>query len=268
MHRSNNHTNVDTKFLELFVRGCRMDFTRTRSKFEAFWRVRARYADLYQYRSLNDPPLANILDFIQIVPLPRLTDEGLRVTVFRLLPGYPERAADVAATVKAVLLVSDARMHDEHAIAGDIFLWDVGGARGSIVAHVASAANALRRGVQLAHAAYPQRLKCVHVFAAPAFLASTIQLLRSFMSETIRRRFRLHSKLEQLQEYISLRVLPSDFGGEEESLDVLSEKWRRRVGELHDYLRNLNEITHETSVSVKEREYYGAVGAFRKLEID
>lgn len=60
-----------------------------------------------------------------IISLPKLTDEGYRVSIFRIKPEYPESAADIAATVRAVLLVSDARMHDEKLIAGDVFIWDV-----------------------------------------------------------------------------------------------------------------------------------------------
>lgn len=60
-----------------------------------------------------------------IVPLPKLTDEGFRVTLFRIRPGYPENAADIVDTVRAVLLVSDARMCDEKLIAGDVFIWEV-----------------------------------------------------------------------------------------------------------------------------------------------
>lgn len=59
------------------------------------------------------------------MPLPKLTDEGVRVTIFRIRPQYPESSADVAAAVRAVLLVSDARMRDETPILGDVFVWDV-----------------------------------------------------------------------------------------------------------------------------------------------
>lgn len=60
-----------------------------------------------------------------IVVLPKLTDEGYRVTIFRIKPEYPESSADVANAVRAVLLMSDARMHDEHLIAGDVFIYEV-----------------------------------------------------------------------------------------------------------------------------------------------
>lgn len=60
-----------------------------------------------------------------VVPMPKLTDEGYRVTLFRIREGYPESSADILSAVRAVLLVSDARMHDEKLIAGDVFVWEV-----------------------------------------------------------------------------------------------------------------------------------------------
>lgn len=60
--------------------------------------------------------------------------------------------------------------------------------RGSIVAHIAAAANAVRRAIQLAQAAYPQRLKRIHVVGSPPFLASSLQLMRNCVNEKIKRR--------------------------------------------------------------------------------
>lgn len=60
-----------------------------------------------------------------IAVLPKLTDEGLRVTIFRIRPEYPENSADVAAAVQAILLVSDVRMRDEDLITGDVFIYEV-----------------------------------------------------------------------------------------------------------------------------------------------
>ncbi|KAI5634056.1 CRAL/TRIO domain-containing protein [Phthorimaea operculella] len=229
---------------------------------------RARHADLYQHRSLNEPPLSDVTKFLDVVPLPKLTDEGYRVTLFRVRPGYPESSADVAAAVRAVLLVSDARMRDEKLIAGDVFVWEVSQVRGSLVARVAAAFGSIRRAIQLAHSAYPQRLKRIHVVNAPPFLASSLQLMRSCVNDKVRRRYVINANVEELLEYIPARVLPAEWGGQEESIDVLAKKWRRRIDELRDYLRDLSELTSSVTPPLQNNDLYGTVGAFRKLDID
>lgn len=66
-----------------------------------------------------------VLSHRDIVVLPKLTDEGYRITIFRIRPEYPESSADVTNAVRAVLLTSDVRMFDEHQIGGDVFIYEV-----------------------------------------------------------------------------------------------------------------------------------------------
>ncbi|XP_068623720.1 alpha-tocopherol transfer protein-like [Battus philenor] len=259
---------VDTNILELFVRGCRMDQERARKKFEAFCIGRARSRDLYEFRSISEPPLSNVLKFLDIAPLPKLTDEGHRVTIFRVRPNYPEGFSDIAAVVRAILLVSDARMHDETLIAGDIFIWEGSNIRSSFVARIAAAANAVRRAIHLAHAAYPQRLRQIHVVGAPPLMASSLNFIRSCVNEKIRNRYYFHQKVEDLYEHLPVRILPAEWGGEEVSFDVIMKKWTQRVDELRDFLQDLSELSNVTEEPQLDSDIYGTVGAFRKLEID
>lgn len=54
----------DKRVLELFVRGCRMDLDRARTKLEAYCLARARFRDLYEHRSLSSPPLNDVCKFM------------------------------------------------------------------------------------------------------------------------------------------------------------------------------------------------------------
>lgn len=71
------------------------------------------------------PSIIKLSAHRDIVVLPKLTDEGYRITIFRIRAEYPESSADIANTVRAVLLTSDVRMYDEHQIAGDVFIYEV-----------------------------------------------------------------------------------------------------------------------------------------------
>lgn len=259
---------VDPHLLELFVRGCRMDMERARNKLEAFFLTRSRFRDLYEHISLRDPPLSESCKFMDIVPLPKVTDEGYRVTLIRVRPNYPDNCADIADVSRAILLISDARMHDETLIAGDVFVWELSNVRASLAAKVMAAAGAVRRSIYLAQAAYPQRLKRIHVVGARPFLASSLQFMRSCVNEKIRRRYYIHSKLEELLDHIPARVLPKEWGGEEESIDSLARRWRHRADELKPHLQNLKDLCNTTPAPVKDTDMYGTMGAFRKLDID
>ncbi|KAM3963786.1 alpha-tocopherol transfer protein-like [Aphomia sociella] len=258
---------VDIKVLQLFVRGCRLNMDRTRTKLETYFLSRSRHRDLYEYRSLNEPPLKDTCKFMDVVPLPKVTDEGYRVTILRIRQGYPESSADITNVVRAILLVSDVRIHDETFIAGDVFIWEASHIRASLAARVMAAANAVRRSIHLAQAAYPQRLKRIHVVGAPYVFASSLQLMRSCVNEKIRRRYYIHPHTSELLDHIPARVLPVEWGGEEESIDTLARKWRNRVEDMRDTLRNLS-MDNTTPGPLLDQDIYGTVGAFRKLDID
>ena len=74
--------------------------------------------------------------------------------------------------------------------------------------------------------------------------------------------------MEQLLEHIPARVLPSEWGGEEDTIDVLANKWRRRIDEVSPYLRIFNEACCQAPAPMNDVDIYGTVGAFRKLDID
>ena len=63
--------------------------------------------------------------------------------------------------------------------------------RASIAARVAASASAVRRSIQLAQAAYPQRMRRIHVVGAPSLVASSLNLMRSCVNEKIRKRVQI-----------------------------------------------------------------------------
>ncbi|VVC88787.1 alpha-tocopherol transfer protein-like [Leptidea sinapis] len=254
--------------LGLFLRGCRMNTQRARKKFETFCYSRSRYRDIFEDRSFNELPLSNVCKYMDIAVLPKLTDEAYRVTIFRIKPGYPESAVDIAATVKATLLVSDVRMHDETLILGDVFIYECSNMRASLAAYVAASANIVRRSIYLAQAAYPQRMKRIHVVGAPGIVSSSLNLMRACVNEKVKQRYYLHSKVEELLDHMPARILPAEWGGKEESIEALSKKMQRRVEEVRDYIRQLNTSCRAAPLPASDKDIYGVAGAFRKLEID
>lgn len=78
-------------------------------------------------------------------------------------------------------------MHSESPIAGDVYVIDL--SNNLTVPHCAKAANTLLRKAFLIGAeAYPQRIKCIHVVNAPAFIDKFLTILKQFMKEKLRQR--------------------------------------------------------------------------------
>jgi hypothetical protein len=78
----------------------------------------------------------------------------------------------------------------------------------------------------------------------------------------------IHAKIEELLDHIPAKVLPKEWGGEEQSIESLARQWRHRVDELKDYLQNIKDLCNTTPAPIMDSDMYGTVGAFRKLDID
>lgn len=106
-----------------------------------------------------------------------------------------------------LLHAGDVRVTEETPIAGDIFVMD--GGNNITAMHVAKLANTLlAKGMAIAHEAYPQRLKRIHLVNIPEYAEKILVLFRSFMKEKMRNRVsNICSQLEQRLDTITLIFL-------------------------------------------------------------
>ncbi|XP_041971529.1 alpha-tocopherol transfer protein-like [Aricia agestis] len=258
---------LDRKFLERFLHGCRFDFERARNKLELYCYSRTRYPELFGIRSLITPPHVDVSKFLEIVPLPKLSDEGYRVTIFRVKPNYPDNV-DVSAVIRVILYMADVRMCEDTLIAGDVFIWEVSHLHVGFAARMAAAMTVIRRGIHLAHSAYPQRLRRIHVIGAPGVFAASLNLMKSWVNEKIRQRYLVHTKTEDLLDYYPARILPAEWGGDEQSIDTLAKQWRSFAETRRDNVSKLTDMCQDIPETKCNTDIYGVVGSFRKLDID
>lgn len=90
-------------------------------------------------------------------------------------------------TVRLLLMMGDLRIPMEHPIAGDIIVID--GGNNLSAAHVARIANTLvSKALSVAHEAYPQRIKNIHIVNMPEIAEKIMMFLRNLMKEKMRNR--------------------------------------------------------------------------------
>lgn len=88
------------------------------------------------------------------------------------------------------LLVGEIRLVEETPIAGDIFIID--GGNNVTAVHVAKIASTIvSKALAVAHEAFPQRLKRIHVLNMPDYAEKILGLIKAFMKEKMRNRVRI-----------------------------------------------------------------------------
>ncbi|XP_067208510.1 uncharacterized protein [Linepithema humile] len=80
------------------------------------------------------------------------------------------------------------------------------------------------------------------------------------------------SGIESLYGTIPKAILPADYGGEEPSMDILTDMWRAKLAQQRDCLikegKQKTQESLRTNSIINPDELFGVLGTFRKLEID
>lgn len=145
-------------------------------------------------------------------PLPGLTKDGCRAIVMRgkrkdiLTPNVPN-------LMKLVMMIGDIRLKEEiHGVAGDIYILDASVATPSHFARFTP--TIMKKFLVCVQEAYPVKLKQVHVINISPLVDTIINFVKPFLKEKIRNRIFMHSKLEDLYEYVPREILPIEYGGD------------------------------------------------------
>ncbi|KAF4527154.1 hypothetical protein B566_EDAN007202 [Ephemera danica] len=263
---------IDERMLLSFVRGCKHDLNRTKSKLDAYFTARGEAPELFADRDPLGDDVKNMFATMDVFPMERLTPEGCRVTFHRFRDTDP-CSFSARACFKFVFMLGDIRMLEEQALGGDVYLFDM---RGMTFGHLTRLAMpVLRRMLLCAQDAYPQRLKQIHLFNVPNYIDRLLALFRSLMTEKMRNRFQVHPGHETLLDHVPVHCLPNEYGGTAGTIDELKELWRCKLVSYRDWFLEQENIKADESVrpakSCKPRQQqdmYGWEGSFRKLAID
>ncbi|CAB0030981.1 unnamed protein product [Trichogramma brassicae] len=197
-------------------------------------------------------------------------------TVRRLVPElFAERDPQAQYVTRLneslyTFMVGDIRISECRSL-GDIYIYDLSAMR---VGHLAKLTPAILKKAEVAATkAYGARIKGIHFINAPNFIDRIVTLVKSAIKPKLASRVHVHSSgLDSLYEHVPKSVLPSDYGGEQASMNELDEKWRGKLADWRDWflkeeVLNANEDLRP-GPQLDVDDLFGFQGSFRKLEVD
>lgn len=263
--------NYDERILATFIRGCKHDAERVQRKLDHYFSYRKIMPELFVNRDPTAPDMKNLHEQFSAFPLPELTSDGCRITFHRF--NAASNDLDVKAVVKYLIMLGEIRLIEEGPIAGDVCIFDVSGVSASMVPKLIN--PVVKKGIMCSQNALPQRVKEIHIFNAPPFMDTAVNIIKMFVKQKIKDRFHVYSDIQGLYKYIPKDALPSDYGGKEKSSDALQSEWNKKLESYRSYFEEQENIcTDETKrmnaeqSSTEYNELFGTTGSFHKLSID
>ncbi|GJQ80642.1 hypothetical protein Trydic_g9227 [Trypoxylus dichotomus] len=261
----------DENRIMTFLRGCKFSLEKCKRKLDMYFTMRTACPELFSNRDINRPELAEIMDAVNIPPLPGLTPDAKRVIVLRGKTEKNLSNANAYDAMKIALMVGDIRLAaEETGVAGDVYILD---ASIATPAHFAKFTPAMvKKFLLIVQEAYPVKLKEVHVVNISPLVYTIIEWVKPFIKEKIRNRIHVHQDVESLHKFVPKDVLPEEYGGTAGKSQEFHDQWHKK---LQDYLPWFQEQENikadESKRPGKPTNYddlFGVDGSFRQLSID
>jgi len=270
------HLNVrtDDQWLLSFLRGCKYSLERTKQKLDLFYTMRTIVPEFYANRNPFLPEIQEALKTGICVPLPRSSNPTEpRVLLIRNDITKPEKVL-VMNMIKTTLMILDILLNEDESfvITGHVVLQDF---KGITLNHALQLTpSSAKKMIMCLQDASPTRPKGFHYVNTNSFFEMLFNLVKSFLSEKLNNRITVHSEnyADNLRNVIPSSILPSEYGGEGNSIEKLIDEWKKKVESYHDwFLEDAKYCSNEELRPGKPKSVantFGVEGSFRKLEVD
>ncbi|XP_025271064.1 alpha-tocopherol transfer protein-like isoform X2 [Camponotus floridanus] len=268
-----NH--IDDVKLERFLYNCKNSVEKCKLILERYYTVRTSMPEFFTVR---DPLSRDIQDCVGVVDyfiLPSLTEDGYRVTVFRLRDTNVEKFS-FQAVIKRILMVLDARLWEESCLS-NIMIIDLEGYSTAHFAKFIPTQSIVRRAMLAVQDSMPFRLFSVHFLNAPSFITNIVNIFYPLLKEKLIKKFYVHNGGgEELYAYMDRDILPNEWGGKADTFQELNAAWQEKMEKNRDWFLRDEKLSRtdenarlpESKTSRLLIELQGLQGSFRKLNID
>ncbi|KAL9699674.1 hypothetical protein quinque_003115 [Culex quinquefasciatus] len=263
---------TDDAFLLRFLRTKKFSVVRACETLQKYLTMRQTYPKWCRKLDPQDPEISALLDYCALVPVGR--DSSGRIVVMGVVRNFDATRHGSDDMIRLNMLVTEALLDDEaNQIAGFTHVFDNSAMTMAHVTcwtleNIGGYLRSIANGV-------PIRLKQNHFVNVPSFAAQVSKYCLSYASEKLKSRIFCHRSIDELRKNIEPTVLPEEYGGTV-PLAKLNENFKKYLLTKRDMLLALDRMeivlgggsSTDQTHSGKDIVDAGAVGSFRKLQID
>ncbi|XP_067215896.1 retinol-binding protein pinta-like [Linepithema humile] len=259
---------ISDQRLKFFIYAVKFNFEKAKKNLDTLYTLRNLVPELFENFDPFSDDINLLHTYFQNICLPKLTPEGYRLYICRLIqddsPMY-----NAWTILKYFTMIFETGMEED--IVPDIaVIWDC---TGVTINQLLKYSPPMLKKFDSCMAAYSLRIKAVYFIHAPKYIDIFMNAAKSiFRAKLFNRIHVCKSGIESLYETIPKAILPAEYGGEEPSMDILTDMWRAKLAQQRDCLikegrRKTQESLRVNSI-INPDELFGVPGTFRKLELD
>ncbi|XP_069698959.1 alpha-tocopherol transfer protein-like [Periplaneta americana] len=262
------HDYDEARVESLFLR-CKASVERCKEVIDMYYTVRSAIPEIFCNRDPEESWFQLASSVRCCIPLPRLTEDFNRVRLIACLDQDPSKY-NVYDMHKMIYMVTEIRTMEDYCF-GDVYIIDF---NNLTMAHVVKYSLPVLKKLEIASMkAFKARIRGIHFINVAPFVDSTIHLFKSLLKPKISARVHVHRKNSTtLLDHISPKILPSEYGGEADSIHVLWDLWKKKIHSYREwFLSQENSKVDESRRPGKafdSSELFGFEGSFRQLAVD
>lgn len=202
----------DDAFLLRFLRAKKFDYDRAFNLIVRHFEMKAEDKNKQLFTNLRPSAVKHVLEAGVTGVLPHRDKLGRRVIVFR--PGkWDPSQYSIDDVFKTNFLTLSKLIQDEATqVSGVVMMMDLNDIGWNHARNIGP--FYAKRVMSLLQDCFPMRFKGVHYLNEPVIFDGIFAIVRPFMKEKILQRLHFHGKnYKELQDYIDVEHLPSDYGG-------------------------------------------------------
>ncbi|XP_050334400.1 alpha-tocopherol transfer protein-like [Bactrocera neohumeralis] len=256
-----------------FLRRCKFSLEETKKRIDNYYAMKNEYHDVLCERELSDELIEFYRTGIHVIPNKPIANDGPAVMISQYCKIDSKKSNPRLAFKLLFILFETLAMESDNAsIVGLTYIIDCR----DVGLHLMTQFEPflLKRGYIVAENCMPLKLKEVHVINMRREGVSVFNFISSFMPNTMRFKFVAHKKAEDLLECIPRDAVTVEYGGNNGYLTEAIKSFETKLLLYREHFKNDGNFgTNEKLRIGRKREWElvelsGAIGSFRKLEVD
>ncbi|KAG5875651.1 hypothetical protein JTB14_018649 [Gonioctena quinquepunctata] len=253
----------------LFLHSCYYSNELAKSTMDTYFTVKTLCPEIFGNRIPKDPLVQQTTNCVLISALPKLTPQEELVIFIKLTDANPDNY-NLVAQLNCFDMFLLLHLHQNGPPKGIVIITDM---KGMVFGHFLKlSVVAIKKFLYYLQEGMPIRLKTIHYFNIVPFMDKVVALVKPFMKKELWDSLVIHTEMNTLYKYVPKDILPQEYGGSCESIDILQEKFKAQINDNAELFRfQESQVVDESKRPGKPKSVsnvFGMEGTFKKLAVD